>query len=148
MKAQYQHVNDLIEALSPAWADRMRLGEWEIEHVFLDTYYGDETADDFKVTACCEARHQYYMAKIKWYLPSTVRHTDEHLEKTLVHELCHVLLAAEQSIVDRLYQVGGNEAETLVEIYAELRETSTELACRALWKAWGPAMLTPLKAAA
>lgn len=148
MKAQYQHVMDVIEALSPPWVERLRLGEWEIEHVFLDSFYGDETGDDFKVTAVCEARHQYYMAKIKWYLPSTVRHTDEHLEKTLVHELCHVLLAAEQSVVDRLALVGGHEADALIEIYAELRETSTELACRAYWKAWGPVVLTQTRTAA
>lgn len=147
MKAQYQAIIDQIEEQAPIWQDRLRLGEWEIEHIFLDSYYGDETADDFKVTAVCEARHQYFMAKVKWFLPSATRHTPEHLEKTLVHEDCHILLAHEQSVVDRLTLIGGNEADTLIEIYAELRETSTELACRALWKAWGPALTPALRAA-
>lgn len=139
-KPKYVAVEKFIEARSPIWIDRMRLGEWELEHVYLDSFFGDDGEEDFKVTACCEARWNYYMAKIKWFLPSAVRHDEDHLEQTLVHELCHVLLSAEQSVVDELSRVGGHEADALTELYASLRETSTELASRALWKAWGPAL--------
>lgn len=139
MKPQFQAIEDKITRWSPVWVERMRLSEWEIEYVFLDSFYPDDDPEDFKVTAVCEGRHAYYMAKIKWFLPSAIRHDDLRLEQTLVHELCHVLLAHEQSVVDRLAAIDSPSADALVEIYAELRETSTELTCRALWKAWGSA---------
>lgn len=137
---QYGVAEKFVLDRTSIWQDRMRLNEWEIEHVFLDSFYSDDDPEDFKVTAVCESRHAYFMAKLKWFLPSMVRHEPDHLEQTLVHELCHVLLSHEQSVVDRLVSIDSPSADALVEIYAELRETSTELTSRALWKAWGPAI--------
>ncbi len=136
MKDQYKWVRNQVLKQSPKWVKRLRLGEWEIEHVFLDSFFGDDGEEDFKVTAVTESRHQYYEAKIKWYLPSAVRHDKIRLEQTLVHELCHVLLSAEQSMAERIREVGGPESEAVYELFCENRETSTELTARALWKAW------------
>lgn len=115
----------LIEALAPLWQERMGLSHWEIDHVFLDSYFGeDEAGDDFCVTAITECRWNYLEAKVKWFLPSAVRWDDARLESTLVHELCHVLLSAEQSCIVKT-------------VDCEKQELTTEMVSRALVSAWG-----------
>jgi len=123
MKAQYTQVSDLIEARSPIWEERLGLSDFEIEHAFLDAFEGgDDSCTDFYTTATCETRWNYFQAKIKWYLPSAVRIDPQHLEQTLVHELCHVLLASEQAdIPDK---------------HSEKMELATERAARAFWNAY------------
>lgn len=138
-KSQYSRVQDLIERLAPVWLERMLLGHWHVEHVFLDSYFGDDGEEDFKVTATTESRWQYFQAKIKWYLPSAIRHDDEELERVLVHELCHVMLAAEQVLIDaRLASDANrdrftdNEHALLVDRNYEHLEHATEMAARAI----------------
>lgn len=138
-KSQYVRVQELVEQLGPIWQERMLLSHWHIEHVFLDSYFGDDGEEDFKVTATTESRWQYFQAKIKWYLPSAIRHDDDELERVLVHELCHVMLAAEQVLVDaRLNsdadreQFTNSEHALLVERNYEHLEHATEMAARAI----------------
>lgn len=121
----------------------MGLGHFEIEHVFLDSYFGDDGEEDFKITATTETRWNYMQAKIKWYLLSVVRHSDETIIRVLVHELCHVLLAAEQGLIDaRLMwesydrDLSEREADELTERYYELLELSTEMTTRAILNGW------------
>lgn len=138
-KDQYSRVERVIDDLAPVWQERMLLGHWSIEHVFLDSYFGDDGEEDFKVTATTESRWQYFQAKIKWYLPSAVRHDDDELERILVHELCHVLLAAEQVLIDaRLSseadreQFTNSEHAALIERNYEHLEHATEMTARAI----------------
>lgn len=121
----------------------MGLSHWDIDHVFLDCFYEGDVGDDFKVTAVTECRWQYLSAKIKWYLPSAIRHDRTTLDKILVHELCHVLLSPEQSLVDARIQHDATakqlkdiEHQLLADRNYEQLELSTEMACRAIWKAW------------
>lgn len=132
-----------ISRLAPKWQKRMNLLHWDIEHVFLDSFYGDDGDEDFKVTAITESRWQYMQAKIKWYLPSAVRHGDKELEKVLVHELCHVLLAPEQALIDTKThhdithtQMLGSEADALWERNYEHLELATEMVTRAIMAGW------------
>jgi hypothetical protein len=144
-KKQFEPVVDRIRALAPLWQERMGLAHFEIEHVFLDSLDGEPgDGSDFHTTAVCEVRWQYLEAKIKWYLPSAVRHDPERLEETLVHELCHVLLAPEQSLLDvKLDQLArdesGSDTEALIDQFFERLELSTEMVARALFRVWGPA---------
>ena len=131
-----------VDKYAPVWQERLGLGHWSIVHVYLDTYEG-ESGDDFKTTAVCESRWQYLQAKIKWYLPSAVRHDDDELERVLVHELCHVLLAPEQCLVDsRLAHDSSHtaftdpEVDALAERNYEHLELATEMTARALLRAW------------
>lgn len=142
-KVQYQRVEKLIRRLAPIWQKRMNLSHFEIEHVFLDSYDGGVGIDDFAVTAVAETRWNYQEAKIKWYLPSAVRHSDERLEGTLVHELCHVLLAPEQSLIDiELEKVAREQERTsdgfdiLIQQFYERLEMATENAARAIIAGW------------
>lgn len=122
--AAYKHVREAMDDWLELWQLRMGLPHWEIDLIFLDTYFADdEEYDDLKVTATTEGRWNYFMANIKVYLPHAVTLSDEKLEKTMVHELCHVLLMAEQSVVKK--------DEDMKKV-----EMSTEHVTRALWRAW------------
>lgn len=139
------NVEKVIRKNARRWQKRLGLGHWTIEHVFLDSFFGDDGEEDFKVTATTECRWQYFQGKIKWYLPSAVRHTDDHLERTLVHELVHCLLAVEQVLVDyRLnadYEAGmmtGDEYTAVQERNSEHLEMATEAVTKALWAGWEP----------
>lgn len=145
MKAQYERVEDLVLSASPVWQSRLGLDHFEIEHVFLDSFMGEDPDDDFKITAVCECRWNYLEAKIKWYLPSAVRHDDQKLEETLVHELCHVLLSAEQGVVANLDfgdddELTDDDRDALEEADHALVELTTEMVARAFWRAWGTAL--------
>lgn len=129
-KPQYQRVEGKVRKLAATWQERLGLDHWEIEHVFFDAYEADDRQDDYKTTAITEARWQYLQAKIKWYFPSMLRHSDEVIEKILVHELCHVLLAPEQSLLEP-------KVASQADRYSELLELSTEMTTRALCLAWG-----------
>ena len=119
---QYTRITKHIDKLAPIWQDRLGLNHWEINHTYIDSYYDDDSQDDYKVSAITESRWQYLQAKIKWYLPSISRHDNEEIEKILVHELCHVLLAPEQALVDTQIvhhatrnQYGDSEHDALAE---------------------------------
>jgi len=136
-------VTKLIKELAPIWQTRLGLDHWEIEHVYLDAYYTDDNGEDFKVTATTESRWQYMQGIIKWYLPSAVRHDDQTLEKVLVHELVHILLAPEQTLIDTEIvhtSAHGNYTETqsnaLSERNYEHIELATEMTTKALLNAY------------
>lgn len=141
-KAQYQRVEALINRRGPIWQDRMGLGHFEIGNVFLDSFDGEAgDGTDFAVTAVCEVRWNYQQAKVKWYLPSAVRHSDEELESTLVHEYSHVLLAPEQALIDielekAARQERGEDFEPLVQQFYERLEMATENTARAIMRGW------------
>lgn len=144
VKPQFQWIEDQISKQTKVWEERMVLQHWEIEHAFLDSYFGDDGEEDFKITATTESRPDYWQAKIKWYLPSAVRHDSTHIEKTLVHELCHVLLSPEQVLIDARLDlstsdgVANGEFEMLQTMFYGRLESATEAVTKALWKAYGP----------
>lgn len=136
-------VTKLIAKLAPIWQTRLGLDHWDIQHTHIDTYFGDDSGQDHKVTATTHAQWQYMDANIKWYLPSAVRHNDETLEKILIHELVHVLLAPEQTLIDTEIthssshgQYSETQTNALVERNYEHIELSTEMVTKALWNAW------------
>lgn len=142
MKDQFQGIENLVLVKTRVWEDRLGIAHWTLEHAFLDSFDNEaEGGDDFKTTALTEARWQYLTAKIKWFLPSAVRHSDTELEKILVHELVHVLLAPEQTLVferaiDEAEGMTDADSDKLMLRYSEQLELSTEMTTRALWKAY------------
>lgn len=146
-KPRYDEVTRFIELRREPWATRLGIGHYDIEHVYLDSFYdGGDSGDDFKVTATTEGRWNYLQAKVKWYLPSMVRHTDEENEKILVHELCHVLLMPEQELLDyKLQSIASddernpteNEFDAIQSLYYERLEMATEQTAKAFWRAYG-----------
>lgn len=135
----YSTVMESVNEFTETWQPILGLGHFTIETVFLDSYYGDDGEEDFKVTAVTESRWQYLQARIKWYLPSAARHGRDEIERIVVHELTHVLLAPEQTLIDsRLEQAAEDEAMTDSE-YGQLQaawydrlELATEMVTRAL----------------
>jgi len=138
-----ERVTKLINKLAPIWKKRLCLNHWDIQHTYLDNYFGDDNGQDHKVTATTHAQWQYMDANIKWYIPSAVRHDNQTLEKILVHELVHVLLSPEQSLVDTEIthssshgQYNETQTNALVERNYEHIELSTEMVTKALLTAW------------
>jgi hypothetical protein len=133
----YKEVRRAVEGESLLWQARMGLAHWEIEHVFVDAWYYEGGADDHRVTAVCEARWNYQFATVRWFLPSAARHSEDRLRAIVVHELCHVLLSAEQSLVDSMMDLGTVEAQAAAVACMEKVELSTEVTARALLEAHG-----------
>lgn len=130
----YDDIQRIVKATNDIWCERLGISHWEIRQVYLDSYYGDDGEEDFKITACTETRWQYEQAKIKWFLPSAVRHSLPYIEFVLVHELCHIVLAAEQGIPDSL--PSPNEDWSAAQ--REKIELGTEKVARAIWRAYHP----------
>ena len=148
-KKQYQPLIDFINERAAIWQERLCLSHWHIDHAFLDSYFGDDGEEDFKITATTEGRWNYFQAKIKWYMPSAIRHNLDEIERCLVHELCHVILLPEQVLIDVTLEteaegLENNQADSLTERYHELLELSTEMATRAIWKAWEKTPVPPV----
>lgn len=117
MRERYEQVQTLVERLAPLWQERMGLGHYVIEHVFLEG-----ATDDNTIVADTTAFWEYLTAKVKWYLPIAVRLDDHDLETTLVHELAHVLLSSVEPLVP---------AARVKEL-----ELATELTARAVYMGW------------
>lgn len=141
MNPQYAAIERLVRRRSPVWQKRLRLEHFGIRHAFIDSYFGDDGEEDFKITASTETRWNYFQAKVKWYLPSAARHELSDIEGTLVHELVHVLLAPEQYLLDK--QVardtdGLDEADAalVTALYYERMEMATEQVTQTLLRAY------------
>lgn len=120
MTKRDDEVRAFITKRAGLWQERLGLGHFDIYHVFVDDFYGEEDVDSIKTVAKTVSRWNYFEAKVTWYLPSAARHDDDYLERTLVHELCHVLLCAEQ--------------EFIPERHHEKCEMTTEMVTRAVWR--------------
>jgi hypothetical protein len=129
-------VESLVRRKSPGWQHRLCIDHFEIEHVFLDSYFGDDGEEDFKVTAVTECRPQYMQAKIKWFMPSAVRHDLETIESVLIHELAHVVLAPEQNILNEIRSSDLPAGEKIADLYSYQVEHCTELVARAIEAAY------------
>lgn len=142
----HERIQTFVDERKDLWQKRLRLEHIDIEHVFLDSYFVGPS-DDFVVSATTEGRWNYMQAKIKWYLPSIGRHSDHRLEEILVHELVHVLLMPEQNLLDyKLAEkqtkeaMDEGEANSLMAMYYDLLEMSTENVTQTLIRAWGAAV--------
>lgn len=111
-------VEEAIRSRAAEWQTLLGLDHFDIEHVFSPAFYSEEDVDSVKTVATTVARWQYLEAVITWYLPSAMRFDEDYLERTLVHELCHVLLSPEQADIPTKHH--------------EKLELTTEMVARAL----------------
>ena len=132
---RYAEIERLVLREAPKWCARLGIDHIIIDYAFLDSYFGDDGEEDFKVSAVTEGRWQYDQAKVKFYLPSCARHDDAEIVRILVHELCHVVLMPEQSLVDTVRTWDVVEDKTL-DVMTDLRELSTERMTRIVLRAY------------
>lgn len=126
--AEYERVTALVTTLAHTWQFRMELTHYDVQINAVDSFDPEEEQDgDFHTGMICEVKWNYLLATIKVFLPSIVRFSDAEIERFVVHELCHVLLSAEQSCITK-----PGDSEKL--------ELSTEMVTRALYNAWPSAV--------
>lgn len=143
-KPQYDLIEAQTREIIAEWETRLGLSHWEIDHVFLDSYQGeDQAGSEFHCAGVTEARPQYFQAKVKYYLPSLVRLNLHELERLVVHELTHVLLAFEQNLLDpeelpKLADAANAASDYIRDLMSDRLETSTEMVTKALLSAHPP----------
>ncbi|NDB60902.1 hypothetical protein EB001_21025 [bacterium] len=75
--------------LTEEWQKQMNLGHYIIENTFLDiTHPNDES-----IIAETTSNWQYLEANINWYMDKVITLRKNALERTVVHELSHVLIS-------------------------------------------------------
>lgn len=126
--AAYSHVEAIVRERCGVWLQRLGLDHWKVTLTFLDCTRDPDDSSDQSV-AECKPQWQYMRADITWYLPILAGCDDERLDWDSLHEVVHILLAAEQA------NLKTSEAERM--------ELSTEYTTRALWSAWNRTLLTP-----
>jgi hypothetical protein len=156
---EYQAAVDYIELVSPGWQEVMGLDHIEIKHHYLDAgsallfgsgaksapgtvrcaYMGGTT-----FTAFVETRWNYQMADVYWMGPSICLWDEERLQATVVHEYSHILVAAEQYLLEvKIEEIAADQALTttdldaLASLYYERMEMATENVARAILRASG-----------
>jgi hypothetical protein len=88
--------HDLLKAAFAKWIPALGLAWWDIDIC----YYDDPASilqnfrrdDDRLVLATCDANWIYGTATICINLPAFADRTPEQIERTVVHELCHILV--------------------------------------------------------
>lgn len=115
---RYAETKATILELTAWWLDAMHLSHWTIKTRFVEAF----DTEDHKVMAITESMWEYEQASIKWHLPQAINYSADELEQDVIHELVHVLLSPEQSVVtDR---------------HHERKELTTERVAKALYRAW------------
>lgn len=139
----FGRVEGFVRDRAGLWQVRMGLGHWDVDHVFLESFFVEEGFEDVRVCAVTESRWEYLSARVRWFLPAVVRLGEVEVDKILVHELCHVMLSPEQVLIDA--RLSGNAAHErltnqehalLADRNYEHLELATEMTCRAIWTAW------------
>lgn len=117
----YDHIESLVTADMLKWQYRLGLDNWILTTTFVAT---ERFSDDDELTpAECKPAWQYLRAELLFFLPILVTYGDTAIDRLVLHEQCHVLLAAEQA------NLKPSESDRM--------ELSTEMTARALWVAWG-----------
>lgn len=78
------------------WQKRMDLTHYVINHNFLNILCDDES-----VIAETATNWQYREANINWYMDKVVTLGERALERTIVHELTHILTAPMEDNIKR-----------------------------------------------
>lgn len=87
---------ELIGAAFDKWISCLGISWWDVDIL----YYDDPASiiqhfrrnDDLLILATCDANWMYGTATISVNLPAFAERTPEQIERTVVHELCHILV--------------------------------------------------------
>lgn len=83
---EYNQTKKRIQALIKKWYSPAGWGWWRTDFV----YSRERKPEDDNVAAVTMADFKYSHATITFYLPCLINMSDEELEATFVHELCHI----------------------------------------------------------
>ena len=88
MKSVYKDQVPRIQRAIDKWLPLLDMPHMDVRHVFVPA----RREDDTDCPADTEAKWQYRYAGINYYLPNFCSMDDEDVEKTVLHELVHVLI--------------------------------------------------------
>jgi hypothetical protein len=86
-KSQKQRVEKILER----WVEPCGFGWWRIEHTWHRSI--DDVDENVTRIATTRTLWAYRKAFMHWYLPTIQDMDGDELEHTVVHELCHILVA-------------------------------------------------------
>lgn len=91
--AEYRKTKARVWKLAKRWQTALGLKWWHIEYDWLRESLGDDGKPDWEVTAKVRVEWMYLKACITVCLPVMMDMSDTEIERTLVHEFMHVLVA-------------------------------------------------------
>lgn len=101
------------------WQGPMGLRWWKIDVIWDRSY-----CENPGIAASTDmTRWRYREADITFYLPKIADEKDEVVEKTVIHELCHVLLSP----------ISTNMEDLNSDYQKQINEFTTELVASAMW---------------
>jgi hypothetical protein len=112
---EYREQKARVQKYIDKWFKTLGLGwflvdmEWSREH-------------DGEVAARTSSSWQYKDATITWFLPHLVNQSDDTVERTVVHEFCHILLSG----------LAQNQKDSNESLASQVNEYTTELVASAL----------------
>ena len=133
-REQKRRVNKYLDK----WQKPAGFGWWYI----TVEYERDRYTDEPNTAAHCWSQWQYHQATIRFYLPALKSLEDEELERTIIHELCHLLISPLEDystperrqitehttslVADALYwaysNVGKESREQRIKVHHEIQE--------------------------
>lgn len=135
-------LEEFIHDRMDLWQERLGLDHWTIDTRCNAGFMAEDGQGSMRCTAETEGRWQYMQAVVTFYMDAAARHSWEEIDRICCHEMVHVLLMPEQSAffeksVDDADGAYDKDADQMLAMRAERLELSTEMATRALLRAWG-----------
>ncbi len=127
---EYREQKARIKALIPKWVYPLGLRWWKVTFEYerdgLELGAHIENNGSAQCLARTSVRWQYLDALIVWNMPALVGTDDEELEKSFVHELCHIFVhemrewAGEEMEKDKLTDAIRHEERVVTQLTAAM----------------------------
>lgn len=121
---QYQEIKSTIERIYKHWHDQTGFGWWKVDL----TYVRGEKENNADTAAETQTSWNYRSAHITFYLGVMRGMPFDEIENTVVHELCHILVAP-------MHQANDDQSEEQRQI---MEFTTTCIANAMVWAGYMP----------
>lgn len=94
---QFKRLRDRIKRIALPWIETLGLKWWNIELEYSRDGKDmlsrqEESGAVWDCMATASAKWEYLSATVRFNMPTLMDCSDESLEKTILHELCHILV--------------------------------------------------------
>lgn len=108
--AEYDEAVARVQLIEERWHHALGLGWWRVTLTYDRSGEGfhDEHPDSgFTTLAKAKGRWMYGLGEITFNIPACADTSDEDLERVIVHEICHILVAELRSCFEDKKARGG-----------------------------------------